>query len=170
MARRKIDQLKDDVLRQVGPLLESWGSGGTYELSLAVCIDRLASAWDKLQTHIIPIIDTPGEYVEGSPETSRNAALAFTPASGSVRRRILDEIWSTSFYGYVGLTDEVLEHRLKCKHQTLSSARNFLVQAGWLVDSGKRAASTTTKRPQVVWSLSPAALAVLRGEASNGPA
>lgn len=165
MAKRKIDQLKDDVLATVGPLLKSWGAGDGMA-ALSIWVDRMTTAHDALQAHLVPLADSAGQYVEGSPETSRNAALSILPMSGSTRRRVLDEVYSTTFYGYVGLTDEALEQRLKIKHQTLSSARNHLVNAGWLMDSGKRAVASS-KRPQVAWTMTPAAVEHLRTMAAR---
>jgi hypothetical protein len=52
-------------------------------------------------------------------------------------------------------TDDELEQRSGNSHQTISSARNWLVEAGWVQDSGKRR-NTRSGRQAVVWELTPA--------------
>lgn len=168
MARRRMEVLRSEVIASAASWREACRSysecyvepGGTITPT-----QRLIQAVDALNAFIAPIIDSPGEYVEGSPETSHNAALAATPIAGSVRRRIVDEIWSVEFWvPGLGLTDADLEHRLKAKHQTCSSARNWLVEAGWLRDSGQRKMAPS-KRLQVLWVLTPAGIEKMRAAA-----
>lgn len=165
MARRKIETLRDDVVRAAR---EVSNLGTVRELNSALYVGSglllggrlcaLREAVDALDAYSDPIHDTPGEYVEGSPETSRDAAVMLTPRSGSLRAKVLDEVRIALFLtpDAKGLTDEELERRLKGRHQTVSSARNWLVDAGWLIDSGIRRANRSG-RWAVVWALSPAA-------------
>ena len=103
------------------------------------------------------ITDSDGAYVVGSPETSRRAAKALFPKSGSVRRKVLDDIWNRRD----GLaTDEMIERSLGGKHQTVSSARNWLMNAGWVEDSRLR----TADKKAVLWQLTEAAKAHIREE------
>lgn len=103
------------------------------------------------------IVDSDGAHVVGSPETSRRAAKALFPKSGSVRRKVLDDIWNRRD----GLaTDEMIERSLGGKHQTVSSARNWLMNAGWVVDSRLR----TADKKAVLWQLTAAAKAHIREE------
>jgi hypothetical protein len=69
-----------------------------------------------------------GRWVEGSPETSRNAALVRPKGT---RWAIVLQL-SLASREQRGLTDEELERRLKAKHTTVSAARNHLVGVGWV--------------------------------------
>lgn len=100
-----------------------------------------------------PVADTDGAYVLGSPETSREAAMLIRPNTGSVRARILAEIASCRD-GM--LTDSHLEHRLGMKHTTVSSARNWLMNHGWVEDSRMRF-TAPNDRKMVLWQLTVAA-------------
>jgi hypothetical protein len=79
--------------------------------------------------------------------TSRSAAKAILPNSGTIRRLVYDQIKSQNDYG---MTDHELEMVLRGKHQTISASRRSLVLDGHVVDSGK-----TRKNPQgndcIVW-------------------
>lgn len=66
--------------------------------------------------------------------TSRNAANALLPSSGTIRRMVYDQIKAQREYGR---TDNELETVLHGKHQTISASRRSLVLDGWIVDSGK---------------------------------
>lgn len=156
MARRKIDLLRDDVIAAARRWDECL-TDADHE-----CVDEdLHLAVDALNDYLRPIVDTPGEYVEGSPETARNAAFEAQPFTGKLRREIVDTVYSVQFFDSKGLTCEEIEHRLHGTHQTVSSAVNALMNLGWLVDSGFRRRNKS-KRPAVVWHLTPAALAEMR--------
>lgn len=102
-------------------------------------------------------LDAPGRWVEGSPETSAAAAQLARPALTSTRHAIICQIAVHGAHpAGRGLTDQELEHRLKRSHTTVSSARNFLVEGGWLQDSGY-VRKNTSGRDAVVWELTPAA-------------
>ena len=131
-------------------------SHGNFAANADECAEPLFDAVKALNAYApAEIVNGPGRWVEGSPETSQAAALRL-PAMGSVRKRIIDEVVAVLHHGAAGLTDEELCRRLKAKHQTLSSARNFLVQAGWLTDSGK-VRETSSGNEAVIWTLTPAA-------------
>lgn len=117
--------------------------------------EALMDAIDALDAIEPGSFDGTGAWVAGSPETSQRAAEMYVPAMKSVRRQIINEIACR----HDGLaTDEMLERALHCKHQTLSSARNFLVIAGWLEDSLMR----TTDKRAVLWQLTDAGRKMLR--------
>lgn len=120
-------------------------------------VDALFDALDKLDAIELPDPAAGhGRWVEGSPETSRQAALV---APKGCRYDVLMQIAASP----TGLTDEQLEHRLKRKHQTVSAARAHLVGVGWLEDSGLRNI-VDPKRPKVIWQLTPAGKTKLREE------
>ncbi len=96
-----------------------------------------------------------GAWVEGSPETSVQAAL--TAPRGQLGKRVLAHIRVAHYHGGVGSTDDALEAALHRSHQSVSSARNGLCMGGWLMDSGQRR-KTRTGRDAVVWTLTPSAL------------
>lgn len=82
-----------------------------------------------------------------SQPTSRKAASAVLPNSGTIRRLVYDQIKIQNDYG---ITDHELEMVLRGKHQTISASRRSLVVDGHVVDSGR-----TRKNPQgndcIVW-------------------
>lgn len=159
MARRKHAIAVDAVVLAARQVLEAW----SFSSGLAINIGRLADAMGALDASLPAIQQTPGSFVEGSPETSRFAAFALVNAK-SHRRKIAAELYSVRGYGYIGLCDFQLEARLKDKHQTISSARNWLMEAGWVIDSGMRFKNPESNRPCIIWSLTPAAIAALDAE------
>lgn len=82
-----------------------------------------------------------------SQPTSKSAANAVLPNSGTIRRLVYDQIKIQNDYG---MTDHELEMVLRGKHQTISASRRSLVLDGHVVDSFK-----TRKNPQgndcIVW-------------------
>jgi hypothetical protein len=94
-------------------------------------------------------------WVNGSPETSRGAAGLAVPVQGSARHQIIGALAHVARMSEPGYTDAQMEHLLRRSHQTVSSARNWLVEAGWVIDSGKRR-MTPSHRAAVVWKLSDA--------------
>lgn len=92
-------------------------------------------------------------WAEGS-DTSRRAAFMAAPRQGSVRHQIVAHLVNVPPLAHPGYTDRQLERRIGSSHQTVSSARNWLCEAGWLEDSGHR--RLTNDRPAVVWQLSAA--------------
>lgn len=103
---------------------------------------------------------------EGAPwargsETSRTAASLAVPVQASAREQIIAFLAAVPPMAHPGYTDEQLERRLNRPHQTVSSARNWLVNNGWVRDSGERR-PTRNGRMAVVWQLTPAGLAKLK--------
>lgn len=162
MARRRIEQLRDDVIvaaRMVAADVDADDSANrTYG------VDELVTALDRHDAHLQSIVDSPGQWVNGAPGTSRSAAMLVVPMSGSIRRQIVEEVYSVHRLASVGLTDNELERRLRGKHQTVSSARNWLVEAGWLRPSGFTRQSES-KRDQIVWTLTTSAFEAVRSQA-----
>lgn len=164
MARRKIETLRDAVIaaaREWERLSHLDPNDWSVFHEAIRSSDALHDAIAALNEYLDPIVDTPGNYVEGSPETSRNSAVAFKPLSGKVRRGIVNEIYSVHHYPSKGLSCAELMARLRQPHQTVSGAISFLTDAGWLIDSGYRRMAPS-KREQVVWQLSPAGLAKMQ--------
>ncbi len=122
---------------------------------------RLETALTYLNEHEAAELTGAGaRWVEGSPETSRWAAGLAVPVQGSARHHIVGALSHVAELSRPGYTDEQLERRLGSSHQTVSSARNWLVEAGWVVDSGHRRL-TRSGRKAVVWTLSEAGWARL---------
>lgn len=92
-------------------------------------------------------------WAEGS-DTSRQAAFMAAPRQGTVRHQIVAHLANVPPSAQPGYTDRQLERRIGASHQTVSSARNWLVESGWLEDSGAR--RLTNGRPAAVWQLTPA--------------
>lgn len=158
MTKSKHAQLRDDV---VDAARRYRRTAGLHHQSSADAFTALARAVDALDAHLGSIDGEPAS-VTGAPATSRAAAKQVWPAARSVRRGILMEL-ATRADGLA--TDEMLERAMRCKHQTLSSARNHLVLAGWVEDSRYR------QDGRVLWQLTEAAKTHLRteGEAVGHP-
>jgi len=109
----------------------------------------LRAAVLSLDSYIEAITDDPGAANHES-WTSINAAQLSAITAGSLRRRIVDQIYLVSTSPLRGLTDDELERRLNKPHTSVSSARNWLVQRGWLIDSGD-VRQTRSLRPATVW-------------------
>lgn len=112
----------------------------------------LCDAVKELDSHEAAALTGQGaRWVRGAPETSRESAVRATPIQGSTRYRIIKVLASTPS----GHTDEDLEQIIGGRHQTVSSARNWLVEAGWVRDTGLRA-QTKAGRDAVLWEITPA--------------
>lgn len=156
MTQRRRTQLEQQVLRAAQSVVLRYL---TTDKGVFLTPDEaeLVRTVEELNAHLDEVVDSPGRWVEGSPETSAAAALSL-PNSGSVRKAIIMELamcHMASFLDTQGLTDEEIERRLRRSHQTCSSARNWLLNAGWIIDSGYRR-RTSNRRDAVVWQLSPA--------------
>lgn len=163
MARSKINVLKDDVIAAA----RTWATECYPDFSAERVLnnnENLRDAVAALDAYCAPITPTPGSYVVGSPETSAAAAIALTPIATEIRKAIVNEVFSVMHYGVPGLSDHQLEQRLRREHQTVSSARNWLCEHGWLVDSGYRT-TNPSKRKAVLWALTPKAQDYVKGTA-----
>lgn len=110
---------------------------------LEASLTRLSALRSQIDAPVTPSSDD---------DTSANAARAALPMVGGLRRRIVYEVSRRMRYPDGGATDDQLERLLNRKHASVSAARNFLVNAGWLRDSGQRR-TTESGRPAVVWVL-----------------
>lgn len=148
MTRSKDVELPEAVLAPALALARQFTLTG--ELSVG-WLGELLVAVEALDQHELDeITDSEGASVLGAPETSRRAAIAIMPRSGTIRRAVLNDIAGR----HDGLaTDEMIERSLRGKHQTISSARNHLVNAGWLEDSRQRVKDNKA----VLWQLTEAA-------------
>ena len=87
-------------------------------------------------------------------DTSANAANRMVPLAGSLRRSILIELYRRRNHPTPGASDDKLERALGRPHTSVSAARKFLYDTGWVVDSGARA-ETRAGREAIVWVLAP---------------
>lgn len=81
-----------------------------------------------------PATDTPGLVRTDAATTSRKAAEAVWPTSGTKRAAVLAEITRA---GSAGATDEEISAALEMSPNTERPRRVELVRSGWVVDSGK---------------------------------
>lgn len=93
------------------------------------------------------------------------AALAAVPGTGTLRRQIVEAV------RLAPATDDELETRLGRTHQSVSAARNRLVEDGWLepmaVLGEIQTRPTRSGNDATVWALSPEGRAALhRGAAA----
>jgi hypothetical protein len=134
-----------------------WTEGYAHaEVELA----RAVKALDEYEA--ANITGAGARWVEGSPATSRAAAGLAAPVQGSTRHEIVGLLATVPLSAQPGYTDDQLERRLNKSHQTISSARNWLVEAGWCRDSGQRRLTMRGRRAAVVWELTPAGHAALQ--------
>lgn len=150
--RRKRVELEQAVLTAA----REWATrGSAYEFALADAVQALN------EYEVSEISGGGARWVEGSPETSRGAAGLAWPVQGSTRHQIVGALSHVAHMARPGYTDAQLEHLLRRSHQTVSSARNWLCEAGWVIDSGTRRL-TPSKRKAIVWMLSDAAWTKLK--------
>jgi hypothetical protein len=95
---------------------------------------------------IHPRKGAPGLVRNDHPETSRAAAYAVTPRTGTQRRRVLDAIAAKPS------TDEEIQSALHMNPNTQRPRRVELVRGGWVGDSGERRPSSTGQ-DSIVWGL-----------------
>ncbi len=147
MGRKQLAAAEAAVIRAARDVVAGWDLGATWSWSRRY--KDLREAVAALDAVPLPNPEAGhGRWVEGSPETSRNAALVRPKGT---RWAIVLQL-SLASREQRGLTDEELERRLKAKHTTVSAARNHLVGVGWVEDSGFTRAGSSG-RPAVVWRL-----------------
>lgn len=157
MTRSKVTEARETVVSAARLVARSRGAEVSFTLATHA-LHCLYKAVDELDALVpAPVVNAVGASVVGAPETSAQAARLIFPGSASNKRRIINSI---AAHGIA--TDEQLERRLHLLHTTCSSARNSLVLDGWLEDSRQRAL-TSSKRKAVLWQLTPAAWAQLKG-------
>lgn len=146
MTRRKREQLREDVIIAARDFLQhGLVNGRPFDPSLLqVAVDAL-DAYEAAE-----LTGAGARSVRGAPETSAEAAGLAEPLQFSARSRIIRCLLRMG-----GATDDELERQMSNSHQTVSSARNWLVEAGWVRDSGLRR-KTRGGRLAVVWELTPA--------------
>lgn len=154
--RGKRKELADAVLL-AAQAVEANPSYDGYDIhrELDEALTALAVAVRAYNAYDVAVITGAGaRWAEGS-ETSRQAALMAAPRQGSVRHQIIGHLVNVPPLAQPGYTDRQLERRIGASHQTVSSARNWLCEAGWLEDSGHR--RLTNDRAAAVWQLTAAA-------------
>lgn len=169
MSRRKIELLRDDVIRAARQMSDALDLGdsfitGSYRDRAYLC-RALRAAVGAHDAYLNEITSTAGEWVDGAPATSRRAAIAVTPRTGSLRKAIVNEIFinGRSTLGIPdGLTTDELEQRLRRPHTSVSSAVNWLKNNGWLEASGYTR-STRAGHDAEIMRLTRAALTNLEG-------
>lgn len=164
MSRSQINSARDaviDAARDVITALAGWDN------DLAGARRRLEQAIEHLDAIPLTTRATHGAFPAGASDTTREAARLAVPLQNSARKRIIERVYGQMHVHGVGCTDDELERRLHLSHQTLSAARNFLCEAGWLEDSGQRR-PTRGKRDAIVWRLTEGAMNQLREEAIHG--
>ena len=95
----------------------------------------------------VPDEDHIGKFRRDARETSRKAALAVKPRTGTQRRRVLDIIAK-----YGTLTDEEIQNKLSINSNAERPRRLELVEGGWLEDSGHKQ-WTSSGHEAILWRL-----------------
>lgn len=130
-------------------------------------LDRMPSLFDMPRPEPAPLTD-PAENRVGQARgdadekgTSRAAALAVFPKSGTQRSRILTELlYAVREDDHGGLTDEDLGFAVPLPLNTVRPRRGELVAGGWVTDSGLTRPTRTGHRA-TIWTLTERALAEL---------
>lgn len=89
-----------------------------------------------------------GLVQKDGPTTSKEAAVAVFPRSGTQRHRVLQALAMSTF----GLTDEDIEDITGLDYNSSGPRRRELVNAGWVKDSGEVRKSGKGVN-QVVWKI-----------------
>jgi hypothetical protein len=82
--------------------------------------------------------------------TSNIAANTTLPAKEGVRRAIIVTLVAHWRRFHTGMTIAELKGRLRKEHSTVSSALNYVMNAGWVADSGDTRL-TQHGKPAIVW-------------------
>lgn len=90
-------------------------------------------------------MDLDGDGAHNCTDTSIIASKL--PGKASLRRQVLNLLLVQYGYHGDGLTTAEVEERLKRKHQSVSSAMNFLAERGLVGDSGLRRRSSIVYAP-----------------------
>lgn len=106
--------------------------------------ERRCKAFDPVG-RVVKVDDPKVRVGHAHPATAHAAAEKALPRSGSRRRSIYD--WVAKKHG---CTDDELEFLMGWSHQTVSAARNSLMEDGLVVDSGERR-NTRHGNPAIVW-------------------
>ena len=93
-------------------------------------------------------LNTPGIVGRAHPDTSKLAALAVMPRTGTQRRAVLDVFHAR---GDLGATDFEVQEALRMNGNTQRPRRVELVAGGWLVDSGER--RSVRGHSMIVWKV-----------------
>ena len=83
------------------------------------------------------------------PATAKVAATHALPRAGTKRRKVYDEIAKRQ-----GATDDELEYVTGWSHQSVSAARNTLMEDGLIIDGGARR-KTRYDNDAIVWVVVP---------------
>lgn len=110
------------------------------------------------QTVTLPPVDRNEARVGvNHPATAHAAAARALPRTGTLKRRIFEEIAGRG----VGATDDELEQALNRTHQSVSASRNSLMNDGWIeplkVDGDTVTRRTRTGNDAIAWTPTPAA-------------
>lgn len=113
--------------------------------------ERRCKVWHPVEVVTPPVKRAVTRTRHDAPQTSHDAAANAKLKVGSLR---YDVHRSIGFAGIEGRTDDELEEILVRSHQSVSAARNTLVNDGLLVDSGIRR-KTRTGNDAIVWIITP---------------
>jgi len=94
----------------------------------------------------VAFADAPGLARSDHPATAHEAAAAILPRSGTLRRRVFDHIAAA---GELGATDAEIQRELDMPGNTQRPRRVELIEAGLIIDSGRR--RTEHGRRMIVW-------------------
>lgn len=164
--RKALRTAQEDVIRRARTFVDLFdGMEPGWHAKEWTAWRELSKAFDRLDGLDVPEITGAGHAANAdAPYTAHEAASLARITQCSTRRRIVEQI----LLAPPGLCDFQLERRLKQgrgdnARSTVSSARNWLTDNGWLVDSGK-CRLTPARRKAIVWALTPAARAALLGQ------
>jgi hypothetical protein len=140
--------------------------GSTFIAIPTAAYDDLFSATATLRT-LRRALD--GDAAASGRDTSIAAAKRALPLQMTLRRQVLDLIVTRHGATGEGMTTEAIELTMKRRHQSVSSAVNYLEGHALIRDSGMRR-HTTTMRKAIVYVPTDLARELLAGERNINPA
>lgn len=123
------------------------------DVEARACPDPGGRVWAGYAVHLIDIIAGYEQAIANiatpatnGTDTGDAAARAITPGVNEIRARVLQAIASAGspHHGLPGLTVRDVERRLTMSHGTASARVNEMAHLGYVVDTGRRAVTTTS--------------------------
>jgi len=157
--RTKRTELADDIIRQARAFRDACddGLGLAANTDAYLCWVELSKALDEYDGLEPGSIEVTSHTANAAgPDTQHAAAELIRPAQHSLRQRMLSNYRIRAGFND-GCTDSEMEYITKRAHTSVSSARNFLANTGWIADSGRRRL-TPSGREAIVWVLTRAGM------------
>lgn len=156
--------LEAEIQRRAREFLDQLGDGLALGYAEYRHFSALSMAFQELDE--LELIEPHGNDHPANalgPDTQHHAAATTSMLRSKVRRDVIVQLLIHRSRGFQpGLSCQHLEGRLRGEHTTISSAVNWLLNNGWVSDSGYKCTNRSGK-PAIVWQLTPAAIEATKG-------